>query len=264
MIMDRKSTGRDWNKCSVHAARIPISKICELVDQDDVEQLVTYRCEQCSKCKTCRKTPRITAVSLQEARKQKIIEDSVKFDFINQRVEVIFFFLKNPNTFLTEKHQGPSKLRQARKIYMTQCKKSEIDKAGTRLTHADLIERSFMVKLLDMPIDCQKLVREAPFNHYYPWFIVSKNDSISTLRRIVVDPSCTGLNQILPKGENRIGTIPDIIIRNRTKPVGWASDISKMYNQLRLDKSAYPFTLFLYHDSLNEDVEPDTYVMVRA
>ena len=134
----------------------------------------------------------------------------------------------------------------------------------TRLTHADLIERSFMVKLLDMPIDCQKLVREAPFNHYYPWFIVSKNDSISTLRRIVVDPSCTGLNQILPKGENRIGTIPDIIIRNRTKPVGWASDISKMYNQLRLDKSAYPFTLFLYHDSLNEDVEPDTYVMVRA
>ena len=103
--------------------------------------------------------------------------------------------------FLTEKYQGPSK-------------KSEIDKAGTRLTHADLIEQGFMVKLLDMPIDCQKLVSEAPFNHFYPGFIVSKDDSISTLRRIVVDPSCTGLNQILPKGENRIETILDIIIRN--------------------------------------------------
>ena len=147
---------------------------------------------------------------------------------------------------------------------MTQCKKSEIDKAGRRLTHADLIERGFMVKLLDKPIDCQKLVHEALFNHFYPWFIVSQDDSISTPRRIVVDPSCTGLNQILPKGENRIGTIPDIIIRNRTKPVGWASDISKMYNQLRLDKSAYPFSLFLYHDSLSKDIEPDTYVMVRA
>ena len=187
-----------------------------------------------------------------------------KFDFINHKVEVIFPFLKNPNTFLAEKHQGPSNFRQARRIYMTQCKKNDMDKAGTRLTHADLIECGFMVKLLDMPIDCQKLVREAPFNHYYPWFIVSKNDSISTPRRIVVDPLCTGLNQILPKGENQIGTIPDIIMRNRTKPVGWASDISKMYNQLRLDKSTYPFSLFLYHESLNKDIEPDVYVMVRA
>ena len=263
-ILDRKSPGRDWNTCSAHAARIPISKIRELVDQDDVEQLVTYRCEQCAKCEECRRTPRVTAVSLQEAREQKIIEDSVKFDFINKRVEVILPFLKNPNTFLTEKHQGSSNMRQARRIYMTQCKKSTEDKAGTRLTHADLIKRGFMVKLLDMPTDCQKLVREAPFNHYYPWFIVSKEDSISTPRRIVVDPSCTGLNQILPKGENRIGTIPDIIIRNRTKPIGWASDISKMYNQLRLDKSAYPFSLFLFHESLSSEIEPDTYVMVRA
>ena len=264
LIIDRTIPGRNWNNCSIHTARIPISKIRELVDQDDVEQLVTYRCEQCSKCEECRKTPRITAISLQEAREQKIIEDSVKIDFANKRVVVILPFLKNPNLFLSEKHQGSSNLRQARRVYMTQCKKSELDKAGTRLTHADLIERGFMVKLVDMPTDCQKLVHEAPFNHYYPWFIVSKEDSISTPRRIVVDPSRTGLNQILPKGENKIGTIPDIIIRNRTKPIGWASDISKMYNQLRLDKSAYPFSLFLYHDSLSSDIEPDTYVMVRA
>ena len=34
---------------------------------------------------------------------------------------------------------------------MTQCKKSELDKAGTRLTHADFVNRGFMVKLLEMP-----------------------------------------------------------------------------------------------------------------
>ena len=32
----------------------------------------------------------------------------------------------------------------------------------------------------------------------------------------------------------------------------------------RTDKSAYPFSLFLYHESLNKDIEPDVYVMVRA
>ena len=264
LILDRKSPGRSWNSCSVHASRIPISKIRELVDQDDIEQLVTYRCEKCSRCEECKKTPRLTAISLQEAREQKIIEDSVKIDLTNKKVQVILPFLKNPNVFLSEKHQSSSNLKQARRVYISQCKKSELDKAGTRLTHAELIERGFMVKLVDMPTDCQKLINDAPFRHYYPWFIVSKEDSISTPRRIVVDPSRTGLNQILPKGENRIGTIPDIIIRNRTKPIGWASDISKMYNQLRLDKSAYPFSLFLYHDSLSESIEPDTYVMVRA
>ncbi len=164
------------------------------MDQDDVEQLVTYSCEQCSKCEECKRTPRITANSLQEAREQKLVEDSVKFDLINKKVEVIFPFLKNPNTFLAEKHQGPNNLRQARTIYMTQCKKGDLDKAGTRLTHTDLIEQGFMVKLMDMLIDCQKLVGEAPFNHYYPWFIVSMDDSICTQRRIVVDPSSTGLN----------------------------------------------------------------------
>jgi len=79
LILDRRSPGRNWSSCSVHISRIPISKIRELVDQDDIEQLVTYRCEKCSKCEECKKTPRLTAVSLQEAREQKIIEESVNF-----------------------------------------------------------------------------------------------------------------------------------------------------------------------------------------
>ena len=44
-ILDHKTTGRDWYSCGVHNTRLPISKIRELVDQDDVDQLVTYRCE---------------------------------------------------------------------------------------------------------------------------------------------------------------------------------------------------------------------------
>ena len=33
--------------------------------------------------------------------------------------------------------------------------------------------------------------------------------------------------------------------RNQSKPAGWASDISKMYNQLRLNKSASPDSIVL-------------------
>jgi hypothetical protein len=44
------------------------------------------------------------------------------------------------------------------------------------------------------------MVRDAPFRHYYPWRAVYKPGSVSTPCRLVVDPSCTGLNIILGKG----------------------------------------------------------------
>ena len=264
LILDRRSSGKDWNECGAHAARIPISKIRELVDQDDVDQLVTYRCNSCLKCQECKKSPRLTTISIQEAREQELIEKSVKIDIENSKVTVDFPFLKNPTEFLTKKHGADSNYYQAKRVYISQCKKSEMDKIGTRMAHKELVERGFMVKLSSLSDDCQKFIQTAPFRHFYPWFIVSKIESISTPRRIVVDPSCTGLNTILPKGENRIGSLLDLLIRNRVKPVAWMSDISKLYNQLELERSAYPFSLFLYNDSLNKDTEPDIYVMLRA
>ena len=263
-IMDHKTTGKDWYQCSVHSTRLPISKIRELVDQDDIDQLVTYRCDNCAKCEECKKSPRITAQSLQDAREQEMIEKSVRIDFKEEKVFVNFPFLKNPNEFLSSRHNSNSNYHQAKRIYLTQCKKNDIDKEGTRLTHKDLVDRGFMVKLEDLSTDSQKLINNAQFRHFYPWFIVSKSESISTPRRIVVDPSCTGLNLILPKGENHLGNIHDIIIRNRVKLFSWSSDISKLYNQLILEPSAYPFSLFLFHESLDREVEPDVYVMLRA
>ena len=80
----------------------------------------------------------------------------------------------------------------------------------------------------------------------------------------MVDPTCTGLNLTLAKGENRLGKIFDIIIGNRSKPFAWTTDVNKLYNQLYLEKSAWPFRLFLYHESLDSKVEPETWVMLRA
>ena len=264
LILDRKDSGRDWNKCGSHVARIPISKIRELIDQDDVDQLVTYRCNTCVKCLECKKSPRLTTISLQESREQELIEKSVRISLEDAKVIVDFPFLKNPTEFLTKKHGSSSNYKQAKRIYLSQCKKNEMDKIGTRMAHKELVERGFMVKLSELSDDSQKLINEAPFRHFYPWFIVSKIESISTPRRIVVDPSVTGLNSILPKGENRIGSLLDLIVRNRTKPVGWMSDVSKLYNQLELDESAYPFSLFLFHESLDTEIEPTVYVMLRA
>ena len=86
----------------------------------------------------------------------------------------------------------------------------------------------------------------------------------STPVRLVVDPTMSGLNILLAKGENNLGNIFDILVRSRTNQFSWAADISKLYNMLHLDYSALPFSLFLYHTSMDANIEPDIYVMTRA
>ena len=134
------------------------------------------------------------------------------------------------------------------KTYRAQCKKPEHVKSKLRETHADLFSRKFMTKLSEMPLETQKQVNQSKFRHYHPWSVVAKEDSISTPTpiqtptptpiRLVVDPTQTGLNIILPKGENRLGSISNILIGNRADPYSWSSDITKLYNQLHLHDSA--------------------------
>ena len=130
--------------------------------------------------------------------------------------------------------------------------------------HQELVEKNFMRRLQDCSPEIQDTIRNPPFNHYYPWFIVQKGDSISTPIRLVVDPTLSGMNLILPKGENRMGQVLDIVIRNRTRRYIWTSDVSKLYNQLHLDPASHPYSLFLYHNTLDPDTEPHVYVMLRA
>ena len=91
-----------------------------------------------------------------------------------------------------------------------------------------------------------------------------KTDSLSTPVRMVVDPTMTMFNLLLAKGENRIGLIFNIIISCRCREFVWSSDISKLYNQLRMHLSAYPYSLFLYDESLDPAIDPAVWVMVRA
>ena len=121
-----------------------------------------------------------------------------------------------------------------------------------------------MRKLSELPEENQRMISTAPFRHFHPWRMVAKEDSISTPIRLVVDPTMTGLNLILPKGENRLGSINQILIGNRADPYSWSSNITKLYNQLQLHPSAYPYSLFLYNPEMNPDKPPDVYDMLVA
>ena len=82
--------------CFVHKAVIPFARLRVLLDQDDVGDTVTFRCPECSKCMTCKKSQRSTAVLLQEAREQVIIEQSIKICEKSNTVIAKYPFLKDP------------------------------------------------------------------------------------------------------------------------------------------------------------------------
>ena len=157
-----------------------------------------------------------------------------------------------------------SPMRQTLQVHTGQCRKSEEQRQGMRLVHQELDEKDFMKKLSDCGEDVQNFIKEAAFQHYNPWRIVLKEVSISTSFRIVVDPTMTLFSLLLAKGENRLGYIFDVIVRNRCMQNAWSSDISKLYNQLHLDISALPYSLFLFHNSLDPNIEPKVCVKTRA
>ena len=101
--------------------------------------------------------------------------------------------------FLTARHNNSNNYDQAL-IYRGQCKKSEEERQGMRLFHQELVEKDFMKKLSDCDEDLQNFITDTAFQHFNPWRIVLKEDSISTLVRMVVDPTLTSFNLLLPKG----------------------------------------------------------------
>lgn len=73
-----------------------------------------------------------------------------------------------------------------------------------------------------------------------------------------VDPTMSGLNLMLAKGENRISSISlvEIILKSRVNLYAWSSDVTKLYNKLHLEQAALLYSLFLYSDDLDPSRDP--------
>ena len=256
--------GLGFHHCSVLKAKIPLSRLIKLVDEDDVDKLVNYRCPTCAKCIECLESDRTKTQTLQDRIDQSAIKRSIKVDTEAERVTVAYPWTQDPIKYLTKFHHGATdNYYQAYKAYKQQCRKPQKVKEGIQIAHRELVDKGFMMKLTDLSPQQQNIISSSGFRHHFVWSSVLK-DSESTPVRLVVDPSRTGFNHIVAKGENNMAQIIDILIRSRCFSYIFSTDISKLYNQLYLEDSALPFSLFLYSDELNENAEPTVWVLVRA
>ena len=249
---------------SCYKAAIPIARLWEPVDQDDFSVNLSYRCPKCSQCMECKHRNKVRAMSVQEHRERVVIEESVTLDLERRIVTVQLPFMRDPVKYLVDKHRSDSNYDQAIRVYISQCQKEPRVLEGIRKAHMELIEKGFMVPLESLDEETIRFLNSAPLRHYYLWRVVYKEDSLSTPVRLVLDPTMSGLNLLLAKGENRIGSLVDIILRNRAMEFAWTSNVTKLYNQLHLERAALPYSLFLYHEDLDPSRPPMTFVMRRA
>ena len=105
---------------SYYKANIPIARLRELIDTNDVSDNLTYRCPKCSKFLDCQHSNKYRAMSIQERREQAVIEESVTLDVNKRRVTVQLSFMRDPVKFLVEKHQADSNYGQAQCLSMSQ------------------------------------------------------------------------------------------------------------------------------------------------
>jgi hypothetical protein len=245
-------------------AKVPLQKLKGLQDEVDIPEIVEYRCETCSNCPVCKLSARAKTKSLQEEFEQAVILKSVQVDVENGVTYVDLPFVKDPVYSLMKRHGGSDNYYQANRMYISQCRKQEDVKEQIRKAHGELVEKGFMVPLDSLPADVQESIWSAEFRHFYPWKSVMKVESISTPVRLVVDPSISGLNELLAKGVNMLTRIPELLIDLRCHKFAWGTDVSKLYNMLVLNQSSLPYSLFLFHESLDPSVPPTTFVMTRA
>ena len=105
---------------SCYKAAIPIVRLRELVNQDNISDNLSYRYPKCSQCMECKHSNKVRAMSVQERREQVVIEESITLDLERRIVTVQLPFMKDPVKYLVDKHRSDSNYDQAIRFYISQ------------------------------------------------------------------------------------------------------------------------------------------------
>ena len=229
---------------------------------DEIERAgteITYRCVDCRNCVKCKTSERVEAISIQDEIEDGIIDRSVEVDPVEGVVTAkLPFIVDDPDSRL-----APN-VSDALKVYKGQVRKLNAqpeDMLSVIESEAKLQELGFVDYLSNLGSEEQEMIMSADVRYFIPWRAVWNENSVSTSCRMVFDASmgCKGgcsLNSLLAKGSNSMNNLNDMHIRWRTHPHAFHTDVTKMYNAVRLHKAHWRYQLYLWHDKLDPNAEP--------
>ena len=221
---------------------------------------ITYRCIKCRSCSTCKSSDHQQDISIREEAEQELINQSVKLDLNTNTVTATLPLLQDPSIRLS-----PNK-DIAMKVYQQQLKKlnkveNQQDKQDIIASEKKLQDLGFVDYVHNLPADQQQMLKSSTVQNFIPWRAVWKLSSVSTPCRIVFDasqPTQSGfsLNDLLAKGTNNLNKLQEMMIRWPIHKVGLHTDVSKMYNTVKLDPTHWTLQRYIWQDELNPSMIP--------
>ena len=237
---------------------VPTTLTKEYTEQEDMGCTVDYRCPTCLGCKMCKESNQVREISAKEASEEELISKCVEVDIIKKESSCVYPFLKDPQVYLKEFwNQKDDNLYMAKEVFDVQRRKSEDTRKSIIKFHSELSEKGYVSSVKDLPKDQQKEIANATVRHAFCWRTVFKPDSVSTPARMVLDPTVCGFNNILAKGVCCLNNLYGLVVHFRSNLYVFTSDISKMYNSVKLKPEMYKYSLYLMSQSLDpkEDYE---------
>lgn len=227
-------------------------------DEEDAGTTVDYRCSDCAPCKNCLRSKQIRATSIREQAEESLIWSAVVVDPVNKITTTTYPFTEDPKLYLAKKWRGKmDNYEVARHILNTQRKKPVETRENVVKFNLELYERGFVSPLKEMSPEVQQLIKDSDFLHYFCWRSVSNMNSQTTSTRMVVDPTLSNFNDVVAKGMNSLTSLFQLILGWRSYIHVFCSDISKMFNTLKLTPEMYKYSLYLFSESLDpkEDIQ---------
>ena len=222
---------------------------------DEIESAgteISYRCGNCRNCQECKKSLRIDVISIQEEIETEIVEQCVEVSEEKGEAVSKLPFVVNPDVRL-QPNEGI-----ARKVYESQVRnlsKKPKDKQAAIAFESKLQDLGFVDYLHNLTPEQQDMIKNDSSRYFIPWRVVFNENSVSTPCRLVFDASQSNndgcsLNSLLAKGVNNMNSLIGILIRWAVHFCAFHTDISKMYNRVRLDESHWRFQLYLWDELL--------------
>ena len=223
---------------------------------------VTYRCVDCRSCVKCKSGMRIEAISIQEEIEQGLIEKCVHVDVTQGTTTAKLPFLANADSCLVPN-------LSVLKVYRGQVEKlsRKVEDKIAVIEFEKKLQMSGFVDYVSNLNETEKtMILSSDVKYFIPWRAVWNEKSLSTPCRMVFDASqgtkngCS-LNSLLAKGANSMNKLVEILIRWTSRPHAFHTDVTKMYNAVKLDKMFWRYQLYLWSNDLAENITPEWKVM---
>ena len=225
---------------------------------------ILYRCVDCRNCKACKSHGATENISIKEEVEQNLINNSIKIHKDASEITRKLPFIHDPQVKL-----APNK-EKAMEVYQQQLRKlnkveNAKDKEDVINSEKKLQNLGFVDYVRNLPIHIQQKL-QTQIRHFIPWRAVWKPGSISTPCRVVFDassPTPTGfsLNDIIAKGRNNLNSLQEIAIPWMIHRSAFTTDISKMYNTIKLNDEHWCYQRYIWQQDLDPREIPEEKVI---